>query len=108
MPLRDRGLYRTDFTLQAFAPDHLSIDLERISTTLPFSTTIKGNLTGRNAGGHAGLPSWIDNPQFKLTVAASQGSRRVAADKLRVMLQGDTDMAWNVKVLWGKGELVSE
>lgn len=108
MPLRDRGLYRTDFTLQAFAPDNLSINLERISTTLPFSTTITGQMTSRNAGGHAGLPSWIDNPQYKLVVAAPQGVRRAAADALRVVLQGETDMAWNVKVLWGKGELVSE
>jgi calpain-7 len=108
MPLRDRGLYRTDFTLQAFAPDDLSISLERISTTLPFSASIAGKLTSRNAGGHAGLPSWIDNPQFKLTVAAPQGLRRSGADTLRVVLQGETEMAWNVKVLWGKGELVSE
>jgi len=64
-------------------------------------------LTTRNAGGHAGLPSWIDNPQYKLVLSSSPGARK-SNEPLRVMLQGEKEMAWNIKLLWGKGELAFE
>jgi len=107
LPLRDRGLYRTDFTLQAFAPTGVNLSLERVSTSLPFSASLSSSLTTRNAGGHAGRPSWIDNPQYKLVVSPSQAGKR-SYKPLRIMLQGDKEMAWNAKLLWGKGELAFE
>jgi hypothetical protein len=105
--MRDRGLHKTDFTLQAFAAAGAHLSLDRVSTSLPFSVDIAGSLTAKNAGGRVGLPTWIDNPQYKLVVGSSQ-ARQSLERSLRVTLQGDAEMAWNIAVLHGQGEPVSE
>ncbi|ORY29529.1 hypothetical protein BCR39DRAFT_531983 [Naematelia encephala] len=107
VPSRDRGLYRTDFTLQAFAPSGTTMDLQRVSRTLAFSQTVTGELTSRNSGGHSGLSSWMSNPQYRFEVlprAAAKVTQQ--AGQVKVMLCGDKSLAWNVKILWGRGELV--
>ncbi|KAK4687428.1 calpain-7, partial [Tremellales sp. Uapishka_1] len=81
MASRDRGVFQTDFTLQAFAP--------------------KGN-----AGGHAGYPSHMINPQYRLDLSAQTRSSRKAV--VRIILRGEKDLPWNVKMVHGRGELVFE
>lgn len=105
MPLRDRGMYRTSFTLQAYSPIHCQNNLDRISISLPFSATTSGSLTTKTAGGHADLPSWIQNPQYKLVVGSPQ-SRQTGCHQLRVSVQGESNLAWNAKLLLGDGQLV--
>ena len=106
IPARDRGHLRTDFTLRAFAPAGSTLSLERIKQSLPFSWTTSNVLTSRNAGGPPSCPSWICNPQYKLVVKPHTPSRGKAV--VRLVLQGEKGMAWNIKLLWGKGELVVE
>ncbi|ORX36377.1 hypothetical protein BD324DRAFT_651615 [Kockovaella imperatae] len=106
IPTRDRGIFRTDFTLRSFAPSQYSMNLERISRILAFSTSIQGDLTKRNSGGHPGWPSWVDNPQYALRI--SPGDRGGAKSLIRITLSGISELAWNVKLLWGKTGLVTE
>ncbi|WVR04018.1 hypothetical protein IAU60_001017 [Kwoniella sp. DSM 27419] len=105
IPTRDRGMFQTGFTLQALAPTGATVALERDSQTLPFSQLLTGSLHSRNAGGHPGWPSHMINPQYALSVRATP---RGEPCSVRMMLHGDKDLAWNVKLLWGRGELVSE
>ncbi|WVF66841.1 hypothetical protein IAT40_001583 [Kwoniella sp. CBS 6097] len=105
IPARDRGNFQTGFTLQAFSSRGSTISLERISRTLPFSQTISGTLNNRNTGGHPGHPTHIINPQYAITVQPPPRGGKVSG---RIMLQGETEVAWNVRLLWGKGELVSD
>jgi calpain-7 len=105
VPARDRGLYRTDFTLQALASSSTTITLERIRHSLPFKKVVTGALSQRNAGGHAGWPSWMNNPQYTLTVSPGGPKRLVV---FNVILTGDKGMAWNAKLMWGRGELVTD
>ncbi|OCF34623.1 calpain-like protease palB/RIM13 [Kwoniella heveanensis BCC8398] len=105
IPARDRGNFQTGFTLQALAPSGSTLSFERVSYTLPFSQSLSASLNSRNAGGHAGYPTHMINPQYSITVETpDRGSK---ADG-RILLQGDKEVAWNVKLLWGKGELVSD
>ena len=104
IPARDRGLFRTDFTLQAFSPPSAILSFERISQELPFAQVLSKTLTRRNTGGHTGLPTWIDNPQYRLTVSPNPLANGKAI--VRVLLSGERNMSWNVKLLWGRGEFV--
>ncbi|KAK1920912.1 calpain-like protease palB/RIM13 [Papiliotrema laurentii] len=108
LPLRDRGVYRTDFTLHAYAPSGSTVDLERVSTTYPFSTSLSGRLSSKTAGGRAGLASWVNNPQYKLDVSSPHTSSQRPTLGSRMTLQGDGSLAWNAKILRGNGDLVFE
>lgn len=96
---------QTGFTLKAFAPASTSLSLERISRTLPFIQNISGNLTHRSAGGHPGWPSHITNPQYKMVVQPGEGKGGFSG---RIVLQGEKDVPWNAKLIWGRGQLVYE
>jgi calpain-7 len=105
IPSRDRGLSRTDFTLQVLSSPQTVLSLERIALSLPFLQSVAGALTSRNAGGHPGFPSFGSNPQYRVTVSApSRGGKA----EMRVAVRGDREVAWGVKLLWGRGELVFE
>jgi hypothetical protein len=49
----------------------------------------------------------VQNPQYKVIIS-SQNARTAKEGVLRVLLEGEKALAWNVKLLWGKGELVHE
>ncbi|KAK8861370.1 hypothetical protein IAR55_002189 [Kwoniella newhampshirensis] len=105
IPARDRGNFQTSFTLNVYAPIGCSLDLERIARHMPFSETVSGVITSRNAGGHPGWPTSMNNPQYKVIVSPPARGGRVHA---RMVFRGEKDTAWNVKLLWGRGEQVFE
>ncbi|WVQ94450.1 hypothetical protein IAU59_001529 [Kwoniella sp. CBS 9459] len=105
IPARDRGNFQTGFTVQAFASSGSVLSLERISRTLPFSQSLSGTLNSRNAGGHPGHPTHMINPQYALTIHSPPRNGKVSG---RITLQGEKEIAWNVKLLWGKGDLISD
>ncbi|VDC05101.1 unnamed protein product [Peniophora sp. CBMAI 1063] len=71
--------------------------------TLPFQTTVSGALTAKSAGGNHNLPTYMYNPQYKLTV-----SRPRFGEKVRVAMIATSGRALpvNVVIAWGKGERV--
>ncbi|OXB33391.1 calpain-like protease palB/RIM13 [Cryptococcus neoformans] len=105
IPSRDRGMDQTGFTLNVFAPASISLSLDRISRTLPFTQRILGNLTDRSAGGHPGWPTHMTNPQYKVVVRPGEGKNEISG---RIVLHGEKDVPWNAKLIWGKGQLVYE
>ncbi len=104
IPARDRGVYRTNFTLQAFAPSLTHLSLERISLSLPFTQSTSGSLTKRNSGGHPGWPSWMNNPQYRMMIAPQPRGNQAAM--IHVVLSGEKEIPWHVMLLWGQGEIV--
>lgn len=121
LPSRDRGIGRTDFTLQAFASPLTAISLERIYRPLEYTTSVSGAITARSAGGHSGWSDYGINPQYRLVLgdtspALPNGSRDTningsggkVAKEVRVELSGDAAVPWNVKLLWSDGGLVHE
>jgi hypothetical protein len=102
---RDRGIFQRDFTLQAFAPSSTQLNLERVKASLPFSYTINGHLNSRNAGGHPGNPSHMINPQYKVVIRPDTGKVRGV---VRMVVQGDREIPWNIKLVWGNGTRVTE
>jgi hypothetical protein len=102
---RDRGIFQRDFTLQAFAPSTTNVKLDRIRASLQFSYTMNGHLNSRNAGGHPGNPSHMINPQYKVVV---RPDARKVKGVVRVVVQGDREIPWNVKLVWGNGTRVTE
>jgi hypothetical protein len=83
---------------------------------LTYNTSVSGAITARSAGGHSGWPDYGINPQYRLTlgdISSSAGSALTNGSakkvkEVRIELSGDTGVAWNVKLLWSKGELVHE
>ncbi|KAI9632395.1 calpain-like protease palB/RIM13 [Dioszegia hungarica] len=108
VPSRDRGVSRSNFTLQAFSPPGSTLSLERISTTLPFSQSVSGALTSRSAGGHAGWPSYGSNPQYKVTIGNSAASGSKRRGNVRLQVGGEGEGPWNIKLLWSNGGLVHD
>ena len=105
-PARDRGIHKTSFTLQAFACKGSTINLERVSRSLPYGQTVAGSLTSRNSGGHSGLPSFMTNPQYALQVEGNAAGPPKAS--LRILLIGEKSVPWQVAIIWGKGSRVFE
>jgi hypothetical protein len=104
---RDRGTAQTGFTFRAFATAGVVLEMTRVAASLPFSETVSSELTKRSAGGHPGHATHHLNPQYRLTVSPPPpGSGKKAT--LRFALNGTRDLAWSVKLLWGKGERVFE
>lgn len=114
IPSRDRGLFQRDFTLQTLAPGGMSITLDRIKASLPFSTIHKGQLSSRNSGGHPGNPSHMVNPQYKVVVGSDTASTRPRAQgsttgrQIWMSINGDREVPWNIKLVWGNGARVFE
>lgn len=126
LPSRDRGLGRTDFTLQSFGPTRTSLTLERIRGTLPFAQTVRGSISGKSAGGHSGHPDYGRNPQFRVVLGDGHDGRSGATNgngnghgygyvhgkkvgaEVRVGLVGDKSVPWNIKLLWSSGGVVHE
>lgn len=102
---RDRGIFQRDFTLQAFAPASTQLSLERVKASLPFSYTVNGHLNSRNAGGHPGNPSHMINPQYKVVI---RPDNRIVKGVVRMVVQGDREIPWNIKLVWGNGARVTE
>ncbi|WWC87652.1 uncharacterized protein L201_002542 [Kwoniella dendrophila CBS 6074] len=105
IPARDRGNFQTAFTLNTFVSEGSTLSLDRISQTMPFFQCISGSLNSRNAGGHPGNPTHLLNPQYKVVLGPPTRGLKL---KGRIALQGHKEKAWNVKLLWGKGELISD
>ena len=114
IPSRDRGLFQRDFTLQALAPEGMTITLERIRASLPFSSIQKGQLSYRNSGGHPGNPSHMINPQYKVIIGpdATRTPTRTQASQtgrqVRMSINGDREVPWNIKLVWGNSARVFE
>ena len=102
---RDRGIFQRDFTLQAFAPPSTQVTLERVKASLPFSYTINGHLNSRNAGGHPGNPSHMINPQYRVII---RPDARKVKGVMRMVVQGDREIPWNIKLVWANGTRVTE
>ncbi|EIW69089.1 hypothetical protein TREMEDRAFT_39376 [Tremella mesenterica DSM 1558] len=105
IPSRDRGIFQTSFTLRVFAPPSSTLSLERISQSLPFDQTIENTLTSRTAGGNPGQPTYMFNPQYSLQISEDSFRKKGV---LRVSVRGGKEIAWNVSIVWGKGERVFE
>ncbi|WRT65480.1 uncharacterized protein IL334_002423 [Kwoniella shivajii] len=103
IPARDRGNFQTGFTINVFASQGSVLSLERMSRTLPFSQAVSSSLNNRNAGGHPGHPTYNINPQYQVTILPPIKGGKIDG---RIAIQGGKECAWNVKLLWGKGELV--
>ncbi|WVQ73824.1 hypothetical protein IAR50_003405 [Cryptococcus sp. DSM 104548] len=105
VPSRDRGVYQTGFTLKLFAPERVSLQLNRLPRTMPFSESVTGSLNSRNAGGHPGWPTHMINPQYNVVVQPTREREKASG---RIILRGDKDIALNARLVWGRGELVFE
>ncbi|KAI0317408.1 hypothetical protein OF83DRAFT_1058748 [Amylostereum chailletii] len=72
---------------------------------LPFDTRVNGAFTSKSGGGNHTLPTYMHNPQYKLSIPPPKGAPRT---KCRVALdvQSGRDVPVNVAVVWGQGERV--
>ncbi|PWZ01337.1 cysteine proteinase [Testicularia cyperi] len=84
------------YTLSAFSPFRLQID--EIPRAFPFRQTVVGAWTTRTAGGNATCSSFMNNPQYALTVPATVSSGAVAG-KVRISLMLETEKHIPVQVL---------
>lgn len=47
----------------------------------------------------------MTNPQYKVVVRPGEGKSEISG---RIILHGEKDVPWNVKLIWGRGQLVYE
>lgn len=93
------------FSLHVYGRSAVSI--ENGPDKFPYSTTINGKWFERSAGGNHSLPTWMNNPQYRLTLK-SIPSRPNQLGELSVVCQTSRETCPNVRVLRAEGKRVDE
>lgn len=117
VPARDGGAFDTGFTLQAFAQK--PVTLQRITRNLQYSEEVgyltsyayfqlTSAITTRSAGGNPAYPTHMNNPQYRLELKSARPHGLPDKGVVRVSVQGSTLRAWNVKLVFGAGERITE
>jgi hypothetical protein len=73
------------------------------------ATQISVDFVGRTAGGNSGLPTYMYNPQYRIEV--KQDPSRTTANQsasVKCTLTGDDKTSYNLKLLWNRGQRVTE
>ncbi|KAI0048831.1 cysteine proteinase [Auriscalpium vulgare] len=96
------------FTLTAYSSLPLAWDTS--VRRLPFDASVSGTLTAKSSGGNFTLPTYMNNPQYRLRVLpAATGGRGVGpGPKARVAMRvtAAREVPVNATAVWGKGERV--
>ncbi|QRW25354.1 hypothetical protein RhiXN_07303 [Rhizoctonia solani] len=103
---RDGSGPETGYTLSIYS--HAKIEIEAITKVLGYIKTAKGNFTSKSAGGNASLPTFMNNPQYRVRIGngTEGGSRGRVPVKLTV--EGARTLPLNMKLVWSGGKRVSD
>ncbi|GAB1523208.1 cysteine protease [Rhizoctonia solani] len=119
---RDGSGPETGYTLSIYS--HAKIEIEAITKVLGYIKTVslielvfanfldlvqaKGNFTSKSAGGNASLPTFMNNPQYRVRIGngTEGGSRGRVPVKLTV--EGARTLPLNMKLVWSGGKRVSD
>ncbi|KAF0458642.1 cysteine proteinase [Gigaspora margarita] len=94
-----------EFTLKCYCMSQLK--LTEIPKHYPIEKQVNGRWTEQTAGGNPNDITYLNNPQYRLSIAPS--SCVSPGDKLRIhlMLEGPKEYAMHVKLVWGKGKRIT-
>ncbi|KAI0724162.1 hypothetical protein C8Q72DRAFT_786967, partial [Fomitopsis betulina] len=104
-------LEEVGFTIAVYSNSRVSW-IEEISQSL-YSKDVDGAFSLKNAGGHHGYPTFMDNPQYHLRIyptQSSQSQHSVTNNKAAttITFRSSRHLPINVSVAWSKGERVTE
>ncbi|EPT00398.1 hypothetical protein FOMPIDRAFT_1122801, partial [Fomitopsis schrenkii] len=104
-------LEEVGFTVTVYSNSRVSW-IEEIPQSL-YSKDVDGAFSLKNAGGHHGHPSFMDNPQYHLRIYPAQLSQQrhsVTSSKATtsITLRSSRHLPVNVSAAWTKGERVTE
>lgn len=86
------------FTLTSFSLQQLST-LSLAPDEFPFSATMQGSWSIKNAGGNAGRPRHSQNPHFSMVVPCT-------TDLALILAADDLELAVHIKVVWSNGKRI--
>ncbi|KAG8733491.1 cysteine protease [Ceratobasidium sp. 423] len=102
---RDGSGPEIGYTLSIYS--HASIEAEAVTKILGYIKTAKGTFTSKSAGGNASLPTFMNNPQYRVRIGSSvAGARERVSVKLAV--EGARTLPLNLKLVWSGGKRVSD
>ncbi|RIB09022.1 hypothetical protein C2G38_2044669 [Gigaspora rosea] len=94
-----------EFTLKCYCESQFK--LTEIPKHYPIEKQVKGRWTAQTAGGNPDDITYLNNPQYRISIAPS--SCISPGDKLRIhlMLEGPKEYAMHVNLVWGKGKRIT-
>jgi hypothetical protein len=93
-----KGADKANFTLSVFS--HMPCQLQNLASQLPYSNQVAGQWTSSSAGGHHGLATFYQNPQYRVVLDA--------ATTMNLVLQAiDMSAPINMKLLRGNERVLS-
>ncbi|KAH7334763.1 hypothetical protein B0J17DRAFT_671415 [Rhizoctonia solani] len=101
---RDGSGPETGYTLSIYS--HASIEIEAVTKVLGYIKTVKGTFTSKSAGGNASLPTFMNNPQYRVRIDGIAGAKGRVPMKLTI--EGARALPLNIKLVWSGGKRVSD
>ncbi|KAJ1306068.1 hypothetical protein OPQ81_010780 [Rhizoctonia solani] len=102
---RDGSGPETGYTLSIYS--HASIEIEAVTKVLGYIKTTKGTFTNKSAGGNASLPTFMNNPQYRIRISGVTGSTKGRVP-IKLTTEGARTLPLNVKLVWSGGKRVSD
>ncbi|KAF9524839.1 hypothetical protein CPB83DRAFT_885980 [Crepidotus variabilis] len=93
------------FTISVYGKGPLKLSWIEKEIQPSYTQRLSASFFSKNAGGNCTYPSFMDNPQYRLTV--HKGNARSEKAKTTLTLQGGKDMPMNVAVVWSQGDRIS-
>ncbi|KAG8750128.1 cysteine protease [Ceratobasidium sp. 428] len=98
------------YTLSLYS--HSSVELEAVTRVLGYIKPLSGAFTTKTAGGNASLPTFMNNPQYRVCIGGggsrNTGSSSSARVPIKITAEGARTLPLNVKLVWSGGERVSD
>ncbi|QRV98316.1 calpain family cysteine protease [Ceratobasidium sp. AG-Ba] len=107
---RDGNGPEVGYTLSVYS--HEQLKLEFVTRVLGYIKTVNGTFTTKTAGGNPSLPTFMNNPQYRVSVGEGgvKDARSCKSGRIPIKLtvEGPRTIALNVKLVWSGGQRVSD
>ncbi|CAE6472096.1 unnamed protein product [Rhizoctonia solani] len=103
---RDGSGPEIGYTLSIYS--HASIEVEAITKILGYIKAVKGSFTSKSAGGNASLPTFMNNPQYRVRISGGVAGGTRGRVPVKLVAEGARTLPLNVKLAWSGGKRVSD
>ncbi|PPR00890.1 hypothetical protein CVT24_000375 [Panaeolus cyanescens] len=98
------------FSISVFAKQNVKIGWRDNSQPATYSSKskVEGMFTFKNAGGNCTYPTFMANPQYRLSIHSPTNNPSVGKALITLSLQSSKDVPVNVAMVWSQGQRLSE
>ncbi|KAF9048647.1 hypothetical protein BJ165DRAFT_1343091, partial [Panaeolus papilionaceus] len=96
------------FTITVLAKENINISWRENPRPPAYSSKFEGMFTFKNAGGNCAYPTFMANPQYRLSIQTPRASSVTGKALITLSLKSSKDVPINVAMVWSQGQRLSE